>query len=258
MKLVSTFALLHVACFPFAQADSRSATHTNAAPAVDYVAEGFEKTSGDLEESVGKATHDYAVDGQAVKGELATFKQQAFKMKRGKCYVLVMRLGADAEFSTHARKGIGLLFTGVDTGIDSFNAGVVTNGGPGIIGPGGHATAGCPQADSNVTFDMQAIWGSAMDKSRIHDLGKGTYALQLYSKSVTEQELVTRKQGMQKSLDEGDAFQRRYEAEQAERTRNRCSECAQKKLECIADWRRNASRDRCESDYRFCGGLACR
>jgi hypothetical protein len=254
MKFIPFLTLLHVACFPLAQQEPHSATLTHAAPSVDYVAEGFKKTASDLDESVSKAADGYTPEGQPLKGDLAAFKQEAFKMQRGKCYLVVLRLGPDSAFSAHAKKGIGMLFTGVDTGIDSFNAGVVTNGGPGIIGPGGHATAGCPQANSNVTFDMQAIWGSATDKSRIHDLGKGGYTLQLLSKTVTDEQLAKRKQGMQQSLAEGDAFR----AQEEQRQRNRCAVCANKRLECIADWRRGASRERCDSDYRMCGGFQCR
>lgn len=248
---------MQIACF-HPMGVNQAHTTSAAPPAVDYIAEGFKKTDAELDEAISKATQGYTAEGAPLKGDLATFKPHGIKMVRGKCYVLVLRLERDATFSSHAKKGVNLLYTGIDTGIASFNAGVVTHGGPGIIGPGGVATAGCPQADSTVQFAMEANWGSAVDKSHLHDLGQGGYSLQLFSKQTSDSELAHNKQSMQKSLDDSAAFQRQYEAEARARRANKCNRCAQKRLECIADWRRGATRAQCDQEYRSCGMFDCR
>jgi hypothetical protein len=156
---------------------------------------------------------------------------------------MVLRLEPNAQFSPHARQGISFIYTGVD-GYPQVN------GGPGIAGPGGVGSSGCLQQRApNAAFDLQATFGSALDPSRIHDLGRGGYTLQLYSKKISDKELAAIQADMQRQIAEQEAFERQE-----------CNQCAAQLSSCNADWRRGASRSTCEREYTECyqrRGLRC-
>src|SRR5262245_61066317 len=125
-----------------------------------YQSPQFAKTQAELDEQIAKWMPGYRAEGAPNGGRLEAFQPIPVELKRGRCYMMVLRLGAGATWSPHARAGVSFIYTP--------NAGGATiNGGPGITGPGGIGSAGCPQATGAYLFDLQAIWGSATDKSRI-------------------------------------------------------------------------------------------
>jgi hypothetical protein len=206
----------------------------------------FDKSSADLDALVAEQTKDYTPDGLPQAGKLEAFRPHPMPLKRGKCYTIVLRLDPGATFSDHAKKGISFLYTGVD----GFHG---VNGGPGIVGPGGVGSAGCPQADAeSARFELQAYFGSAMDKSRVHELGTGGYTLQLYSKPISDERLTAIKADMNRQVQEQREFAAQERAREDMRALRGCAICERKFNNCIADWRRGASRSMCESDFRSC------
>jgi len=196
----------------------------------------FDKSASDLNELVAKETDGFQIEGAAVSGDLEKFAPPAIPLKRGKCYLMVLRLGAGAAFSDHARKGVALLYHGVD-GYDEINAG------PGVGGPGAVARAGCPQKDApNATFDVVATSMSASDKTRLHDLGTGSFTLQLYSKPVSDAELA-------KQADNNAKQDAASEEANRKEKRARCAECRHDEDLCAA---RSETKFTCESDYDSC------
>lgn len=198
----------------------------------------FDKSPAELEALIAKQTEGYAPDGDALTGKLEAFAGQPVPLQRGKCYRMVLRLGADASFSEHARKGISFVYRGIP-GADEVN------GGPGIAGPGGVGSAGCPQRDApGAVFDIVAYSLSATDKSRIHELGTGGYTLQLFSKPVNDAAL---------SAMAADEARQHREVEEFKRTdgQQRCGECRREKDLCL-EGRRRPSSGSCVDDFDSC------
>lgn len=181
----------------------------------------FDHTDAELDGYVAEHTVGYEKLGEPVTGNLDTFNPFELDVKRGKCYRMVLRLAPEAAFSDHAMRGVSFRYEAPGR--------PTTMGGPGIYGPGGVASGGCPQTDHTKTFDIIALSGSATDKSRIHDLGTGTFTLQLYTKDVTEQELAEMKADQERQAAEQrrraaerereEAARRRREAERREEER---------------------------------------
>lgn len=240
---VATFALAAAACFP-AAAPPRPA-HTTAAPAPAYKNPAFDHSGAELDELVTKQTAGYTKESTVVQGRLERFQTVPVAMRRGRCYKVVVRLGEGAQFSEHAKKGVVFLFHNGDRGME-------VNGGPGIHGPGGVASGGCPQADAAATFDLQANWGRATDKSRIHELGEGDYTIELWSKAVSDSELAARKADEDRQIEESRRFQEEERRKNAERHERGCRKCQDQFLECVADYRRHATRATCERERDSC------
>ncbi|HEY5927969.1 MAG TPA: hypothetical protein VIV11_40060 [Kofleriaceae bacterium] len=228
------------ACLPTGPSQSASAAY----PA--YTSPGFQQTQQDLDNLVAAEIEGkgYAAEGKPVQGTLERFAPLPLSLARGKCYKVVLRLDPNTQFSAHARQGVGFVFKGID------QYGQV-NGGPGIAGPGGVGSAGCPkQKAPSATFDLQATFGSALDASRIHDLGQGGYTVQLYSKPISDAELAAIQADENRQIARQEAFMQQE-----------CAACARKLDACNADWRRGATRSMCERDYSDCvmtRALQCR
>jgi hypothetical protein len=210
----------------------------------DYHNPAFDKSKDDLEQAITEHTKGFTAEGAPIKGTLDGFEPVPLKLKRGKCYKMVIRLADDAEYSKRAKKGISFVYAKVD--------GYDVNGGPGIVGPGGVASAGCPQHDAAPVFDIQAIWGSATDKSKIHHLGKGGFTAQLYSKSVSDKELAARQADTERQIKESEEFAQQEKARAQQRVDKACNRCGRERTDCIADFRRGASRETCRREYDSC------
>lgn len=190
----------------FNQTSQRSAA-APAAPPPAQTDPRFDYTDEELDGFVAEQTVGFASLGEPVTGRLDAFHPFEFDVERGKCYRMVLRLGPEAFFSEHARKGVSFRYEAPGR--------PTVMGGPGIYGPGGVASAGCPQTDHTKTFDVVANWGSAMNERRAHELGSGSFTLQLYTKDITEDELaeMKREQDRQAAEQKRLAAQRRAEDE---------------------------------------------
>lgn len=200
----------------------------------------FDKSAADLDSLVATETLGYAADGDALTGSLETFAPQSLRLTRGKCYRMVLRLGEGSSFSEHAHRGVSFIYTGF-AGTDE----VV--GGPGITGPGGVGGAGCPQRDTSAMFDLRAPAAGGS----VHDLGRGSYTLQLFSKPISDAELA--------KLASDDARDRAADAERSRaRKGESCGNCRHDKDLCL-DGRRRPSTGSCTDDFdscRFSSGLS--
>jgi hypothetical protein len=215
-------------------------------PRPAYHDPAFDHPPEELEGFIAQNTQGFTKEGGVVAGQLDDFEPLPVTLKRGRCYRMVIRLGQGAAFGDRARRGVAFIYRNGDRGME-------VHGGPGLHGPtGGVASAGCPQQTAHATFDMIANWGSATDKSHIHELGTGGYTLQLYSKSVSDHELAARKADEDRQIAESEEFQRNEERKRRDRVSRGCAVCQQKHLECIADWRRGASRATCDREYDSC------
>ncbi len=197
----------------------------------------FNHSEAELAQFIAKWMAGYKAEGAVKTGRLESFVPQPVTLKRGHCYMMVLRLQAGAQFSPHARKGISFIY-------QPQTAGPTINGGPGIHGPGGIGSAGCPQTTGPFVFDIQAIWGSAGNKAQIHDLGVGPYTLQLFSKVVSDKQLSDQAADMRRQIAESEQFKR-------DSVRNTCIRCSREKDECF-DGRRRPFGGSCVSEYRFC------
>lgn len=210
------------------------------------VAAPFRKTPAQLEEGIRVETQGYTPEGETMKGDLASFKPHAVKMVRGKCYVVVLRLDPGADFSDAAKKGVVMLYKGVDTGVPLKRG--ATLGMPGILGPGGVAHAGCAQSDTDTTFELHANALGFAQRSQPYDLGRGGYTLEVFTKQLSDAELAKRKQ---------DELNAALRADRQLGVRillnNQC--CQEKKLECIAE---GTPRAQCDSENEACRTHACR
>jgi hypothetical protein len=219
---------------------------TAATPRPAYHDRAFDIPAGELEGFVAEQTTGYVKEGAPIQARLDAFDPIPVKLQRGRCYRMVVRLDPSATFSEHARHGVVFVYHNGDRGME-------VHGGPGLHGPsGGVASAGCPQADANAAFDILANWGSAMDKSRVHDLGSGGVVLQLYSKRVDQQHLAALKADEERQIAEAEAFKREEQRRARDRVNRGCRVCTDRYVECIADWRRGASRETCQRERDSC------
>lgn len=237
LAIIATAVSL-AACMPTGQ--------PSAAAYPAYTSPAFQQSAQDLDNMVAAEidAKGYAAEDTPMQGTLESFAPVRLSLVRGKCYKVVVRLDPSARFSAHAKQGVGFVFKGID------QYGQV-NGGPGIAGPGGVGSAGCPkQAAPAATFDMQAIWGSALDARRIHDLGQGGYTLQLFSKRVSEAELAAIQAEEDRQYAQQEAFQQQE-----------CAACARQLEACNAAWNHGRQSVMCQNDYSECQArraLRCR
>jgi hypothetical protein len=180
----------------------------------------FAHTPAERDAFIAEHTSAYEPAGEPIAGKLESFATVPVKLERGKCYMMVFKLDPAAKFSEHAKAGVGFVY--------HTTTGVEINGGPGIHGPGGLGSGGCPLESSDAQFDVQAYFGSAMDKTRIHELGTGAYTLQLMTKTITEEELAALEADRQRQLEESERFRQ-------EQTAKACNVCRDEYLECLAE-----------------------
>jgi hypothetical protein len=201
-------ALVPLAGCIFVPRQSAQTPGAVAQPPPQYSDPRFDHSPAEADEFVAKQTEGYEAAGPPVQGRLETFSPWTVQLERGYCYRMVMRFGPDTAFSEHARRGVGFVYE--SPGQPQIN------GGPGIWGPAAVASAGCPQADLIASFDVQAYFGSATDRSRIHDLGTGGYVAQLVRKPISDEELAALEADRRRQIAESEAFQREHAAREAQ------------------------------------------
>ncbi|WP_146209818.1 hypothetical protein [Vitiosangium sp. GDMCC 1.1324] len=198
----------------------------------------FERSSAELEASITTETKGFHPEGAPVRGRLEAFEPLEFPVKAGHCYMAVLRLDPDAGFSDHARKGVTFTF---DMG------GTPTVGGPGIVGPGGSGSAGCPTKAGRGSLDLQANFGSAFSSKRIHDLGQGGFAVQFYAKELNAKERAERAKIERDAEEEA---RRMYESSQRE-AKKTCEQCKGKRYAC-EERRGRINEFACRQEYLVC------
>ena len=216
--LVVSLAVLLSGCFRRQQPAAYGAA-TEPAPA--YTDPSFDRSPEELEQLIARYTEGYQAVGQSFEIALDGFTPLPVQLERGYCYMMVLRLHPDARFSEHARRGVSFVY--VAPGEPQIH------GGPGVHGPGAVASAGCPQRTVQATFDIQAIFGSASDRSRIHELGTGKLTAQLVAKPITEEELTALEADRQRQIAEAEAFSREQEELERQRAAEREREWAEQR-----------------------------
>ncbi|HEY7376704.1 MAG TPA: hypothetical protein VIF57_31385 [Polyangia bacterium] len=180
-------------------------------PRAPYVAPNLKHTRAELEEQVAQATTGYDKKGES-QGKLDPFEAIDVPVKRGLCYKLALILDEGVEFSEHAKRGISFRVKR-EGQLDLTSATA--------FGPGGVVDLGCPNDALTAHVDVIADWGSARDKSHVHDLGSGGFKTVVYSKPITAKALAERNQRIKENEEqqarESEEFHRKYEAEQAQR-----------------------------------------
>jgi hypothetical protein len=197
----------------------------------------FDRSSTDLEQTIARETTGFTVEGEPRTGSLESFAPLPIPLVRGKCYVVVLRLGPSAMWGDSARHGVAFGF--FDDAGDTGGA----RGGR-IVGPGGVGLV-CPLRDTpGTTIDVRAVLAAQADPSKIHDLGSGPFTLQVYSRPAGEAELGAM---AQRRAQEADAAQRRQAAgpvcerkyfqcrDDAHGNLNAMLRCDKEKSDCISD-----------------------
>ena len=204
----------------------------------------FDKTPQDLEAAITSELASYQPMGSPISATLDTFKPVKVRLERGRCYGVVARLGTAADFGAHARAG--------SVEISFEIAGESYTGGPGLVGPGLVSGGLCPQASGAATLDLQATLGRAQDKSAIHDLGHGPIVHQLYSRAIDDHNLARRKTEEREQIQSTKAAVDARHRQEAAAKEHVCTQCKASYDDCIADWRRGATKKECVREYAGC------
>lgn len=191
----------------------------------------------ELEAFLAKHLEGYKPEGKPMDETLDDGVRVPVELKRGKCYYMVLKLGEGATYSDKARAGYRFDY-------DPKGAGTNISGGPGIHGPGGAGSAGCPQANGAYEFVLRNIVGATES-----GLGSGPITLQLYSKPVSEKELAALKADTDRQIAESERFRQEEEAKQAQRASAGCAACEGRYQGCRGAGRTVSS---CQSDFRSC------
>lgn len=189
----------------------------------------------ELNRQVVRWTAGYRRAGSPIRMRLEQFQPLRFQIRRRHCYAFVIRLLKGAQFSDHAKRGVGFKFV--------FN-GRNINAGPGIYGPGGVARPGCAYRDGQGFFDIRAYFGSARDPSRIHELGQGPFVVQMYVKRISERELADKLAARRRAI----LLSRLRQREMA---RAACLRCKRRYMECL-DGRHRPFGGSCLREFDSC------
>ncbi|HEX6836109.1 MAG TPA: hypothetical protein VF334_06025 [Polyangia bacterium] len=201
-------------------------------------ADNFDAPPAELHKVIAEETAHFKPVGRAISGRLEKFAPPTIQLKRGWCYVMVLRLGEGASWSEHARQGVEFTYKPKRGGDGEIS------GGPGVAGPGGVGSAGCPQRSGTYLFDLIADFGAAESSDKLHDLGSGPYSLQLMSKPTSDKALARDKREIDGQVADMASFKR-------ERIHDACVSCAQERDDCL-DGKRQPFVGGCMESYKFC------
>lgn len=194
-------------------------------------------TAAELEAFLAKNLDGYKPVGSAVPAKLDAPVRVPVKLARGNCYFMVLRLGEGANFSEKAEAGYDFEF-------EPKGAGTKVSGGPGLHGPGGAGSGGCPQQDGDYDFVLHLTLGSS-DR----DLGTGPATLQLFAKPVSDKKLGDLKADQDRQLDESRRFKEEQQAKENARALSGCNACNARYQGCRGAHRSVGS---CQADFRSC------
>lgn len=148
----------------------------------------------------------YRPVGRPHVGELETIGDFSIPVEKGSCYVVLIRLGASASLSEHARKGT----------VTRLRIGDAEHRGAAGLNEAGGIGGGCVDESGEARFDVIANWGSATDDSRIHEIGTGPYSAQLMVRRLTEQQQRDREIAARRQQARWDDVERRRAVEACE------------------------------------------
>ncbi len=173
-------------CFLFGGTQAGTSSQPSGQPMAAYRSPEFDKTAEDLQAAIAEKTEGYEATVTS-EGQLEAYAPATIDAKRGDCHVVVIELLEGASWSEHATQMV--VAEGRRPGEDYTvsHAGIVY--GPGVV-----VDNGCVQNDGTVSIDVIANFGSAMDKSRIHELGTGPIKSTLYTKTISEEEVAALEQ----------------------------------------------------------------
>lgn len=197
-------------CFLFGGSKSTAPPPEQGPPPAMQHSPDFDKTREDLQAVIAQKTEGYEPVVSA-DGQLEAYTPTVFAAKRGECHVVVIELLEGARWSEHAMQMV--------TAEGKRPGEAYTIGHAQIVhGPGVVIDNGCVQTDGEVSIDVIATFGSAMDKSRIHELGTGPIKSTLYAKTIPEDEIAAleakRAAAWEQAGIEAEQFRREEEARQ--------------------------------------------
>lgn len=191
------------------------------------------KTAADLDQMIAQYTKGFRPTGTRGERDLAAPAPIAITGVKGTCYVVVMRLAADATWDRGAEAGLRFDFqtpTGQGTG------------GPGLRGPGAVASVDCAEASGPITLTMAPLVG--------HDpIGHGALAYEVYSHVLTAKEARARAEDRARQEREAQDFAQQERAKKQARLDHGCSTCEARYQGCLGAGRDQSS---CRSDYSSC------
>jgi tetratricopeptide (TPR) repeat protein len=198
----------------------------------------------ELEAFIQKWTSNgYQPVSDELSGDLSAFQPMAIRLKRGRCYRVVLRLKEGATLSDLARNGLEFRFW-------PANGGPAIHSGPGFHGPGGVGSVGCPQEDSEVLMILQVSGVALMSPGRTYVLGRGAFVAQIYARDISEKELAAQEASRQQQVLEQKQFQ-------SQRIVDTCRRCRNEQLRCL-DQSRTETAGNCTDNWRYClilGGI---
>lgn len=106
---------------------------------IALAADKFDAAPAELQKVIAEETAHFKPVGRQVNGRLEKFAPPTIQLKRGWCYVMVLRFAEGTTWSEHARQGVEFTYRPKKGGDGEIS------GGPGVAGPGGVGSAGCPQ-----------------------------------------------------------------------------------------------------------------
>jgi hypothetical protein len=194
-------------------------------------------TAEELEAFLAQHLAGYRPEGQVLGATLEGPVRVPVRLKRGRCYFMVLRLAAGAAYSGKAQAGFRFDF-------EPRNGGAQITGGPGVHGPGGAGSAGCPQRTADYDFVLRTVVGASEA-----DLGTGPITLQLYAKPISAAQLANLKADEERQIEEARRFRAEQQAREAARAQAGCAKCDARYQGCRGAGR---SVSACQSAFRSC------
>jgi hypothetical protein len=149
------------------------------------------------------------------------------------CYTVVLRLGASAHWGLGAEAGLRFDFQSPTS---------KGSGGPGLIGPGAVASVGCAEANGPIVLTMAPLVGT-------DPIGQGPFTLELWSRTLTKEEVDHLQADKQRQIAEQREFAAREAAKQEQRETRGCAKCDARYQGCIGGGRGSAV---CRQEYGSC------
>jgi hypothetical protein len=105
-------------------------------------------SAAELKAFLDKNLAGYRKEPNQFRGQLESYRPSRVSLQRGRCYMMVLRLVQSAQLAKVAEGGLNFIYEPTDGGMK-------ISGGPGVHGPGGLGSGGCPQAPSTYDFWLE-------------------------------------------------------------------------------------------------------
>jgi hypothetical protein len=191
------------------------------------------KSAQDLEALIQQQTKDFTRGKEQADGRLESPAPFVIEGVKGTCYMVVMRLAADAHWGTGAEAGLRFDYRS-PTGPG--------DGGPGVAGPGAVAAVGCAEASGPITLTMAPMVGGA-------PIGQGGFSLEVWSHVLSRAEAEHLAADKQRQIQEAEEFKAREAAKKQQRATAGCGRCEARYQGCLGAGRSDSS---CRANYSSC------